>query len=103
MKIKFLAFPLSLVAIFVALPALCQTNVTFSEWLLELRNEALESGISQQTLESSLTNISPIARIIELDRKQPEFFEDTNTYVSKRANNFILVVGCFFITSLIYM
>ena len=83
MKIKFLAFPLSLVAIFVALPAPCQTNVTFSEWLLELRNEALESGISQQTLESSLTNISPIARIIELDRKQPEFTLTFQEYLDR--------------------
>ncbi|MBI37333.1 MAG: lytic transglycosylase [Alphaproteobacteria bacterium] len=87
MKNKFLAFLLFILAIFVALPALCQTNITFSDWLLELRNEALDSGISQQILDASLTNISPIARIIELDRRQPEFTLTFQEYLDRVVNH----------------
>ena len=45
----------------------------FSAWLAELRAEALERGISAETLDAALTGIEPIPRIIELDRDQPEF------------------------------
>lgn len=46
--------------------------VDFDIWLEGLKNRALESGISQRTIRESLTDISPIERVIELDRKQPE-------------------------------
>jgi membrane-bound lytic murein transglycosylase B len=44
----------------------------FDRWLAELRAEALRSGISQGTVRAALTDIGPIARVIELDRRQPE-------------------------------
>ena len=28
-----------------------------------------------------------LPKVIEYDRYQPEFYEDTNTYISKRVNN----------------
>ena len=45
----------------------------FQTWLGELRTEAQSRGISEQILDEALAQIKPIPRIIELDRKQPEF------------------------------
>jgi len=46
---------------------------SFDSWLADLRKEALGKGISEVTLNAALTGIEPIPRVIELDRKQPEF------------------------------
>ena len=45
----------------------------FDEWLVELRAEARSKGISDATLDAALNGAAPIARVIELDRNQPEF------------------------------
>ncbi len=55
----------------------------FSQWLADLRIEAAEKGISETTLDSALTGLSPIERVIELDRHQPEFKLDFWTYQGK--------------------
>jgi membrane-bound lytic murein transglycosylase B len=49
----------------------------FATWLQELRAEAVALGIRSQTLDTALTGLRPLLRVIELDRKQPE---DTLTY-----------------------
>ena len=45
----------------------------FGAWLTDLRAEAAAKGISAPTLDAALNGIEPIPRVIELDRKQPEF------------------------------
>ena len=45
----------------------------FQNWLESLRVEALGKGISRTVLDAALTGIRPIPRVIELDRRQPEF------------------------------
>lgn len=47
-------------------------NRSFSIWLSEFQNKALRNGIRAATLQSAFDQIQPIARIIELDQKQPE-------------------------------
>ena len=59
---------------------------TFNSWLESYKKSALEKGISQETLDLSFKNVKFLDQVIKYDRKQPEFFEDTITYVSKRAN-----------------
>src|SRR5262252_4448110 len=49
----------------------------FATWLQDLRAEAVALGIRPQTLDAALTGLQPLARVLELDRKQPE---DTLTY-----------------------
>jgi membrane-bound lytic murein transglycosylase B len=44
----------------------------FSFWLGQFRQDALAAGISPATLDAALEGVEPIARVIELDRKQPE-------------------------------
>ena len=44
----------------------------FDDWLRGLRTDAMARGISARTLDAALTGITPLTRVIELDRKQPE-------------------------------
>ena len=45
----------------------------FQTWLRDLRAEAQAKGISAAILDEALSQIKPIPRVIELDRRQPEF------------------------------
>ena len=59
---------------------------TFDSWLLSYKKFALKKGISQETINVAFVNVKFLDQVIKYDRKQPEFFEDTITYVNKRAN-----------------
>ncbi|PLX80106.1 MAG: lytic murein transglycosylase [Desulfuromonas sp.] len=57
----------------------------FSAWLENLRQEALSSGISLQTVDAALSHIrKPQPKVISRDRKQPEFTQTTARYVKSR-------------------
>ena len=58
----------------------------FDLWLVSFKEKALKKGISEKTLNLAFENVNFLEQVIKYDRKQPEFFEDTLTYVSKRAN-----------------
>jgi len=58
----------------------------FDKWLVSFKKIALKKGISQETISITLGNVKYLENVIKYDRKQPEFFEDTITYISKRAN-----------------
>ena len=44
----------------------------FAQWLEGVKQEALAKGISQETVFGALNGITPIQRVIDLDRRQPE-------------------------------
>lgn len=44
----------------------------FSGWLNGVKDEARASGISEATISIALADLSPLPRVIELDRNQPE-------------------------------
>ncbi len=56
---------------------------SFEQWLGELRQEAISKGISETTFDKAFKGVEPIPRIIELDRKQPEFTLTLDEYVSR--------------------
>ena len=56
----------------------------FSSWLEGFRQEARAKGISEATLHEALDGLQPIPRIIELDRKQPEFTQTFWRYLDAR-------------------
>lgn len=56
----------------VAAPWAARPAAGFDVWLDALRREARAAGISAETLDRALRGLAPIARVIELDRKQPE-------------------------------
>ena len=45
----------------------------FGAWLQNMRADAARQGVSQNTINAALYNIQPSQRVIELDRKQPEY------------------------------
>ncbi len=56
----------------------------FEVWMLALKIEARSAGISQATIDTALSGVTPIQRVTELDRKQPEFTQTFWDYLDKR-------------------
>ena len=83
---KILTFVLLFQYIFVFLPSHTMSQESFESWLSTYKEFALKKGVSQQTVETAFKNVKFLAQVIRYDRKQPEFYEDTITYVNKRAN-----------------
>ena len=61
------------------------TDADFETWLTSYKKIALKKGISQKTIDIAFKDVKFLEQVIKYDRKQPEFFEDTITYVRKRA------------------
>ena len=55
----------------------------FATWLKALRAEALAKGINANTLDRALVGLTPIKRVIELDRRQPEFTLTFDQYINR--------------------
>jgi membrane-bound lytic murein transglycosylase B len=70
------------VSVFVGLSFQAQAE-EFDVWRGALRTEALANGISAALFDEAFQNVSPIARVIELDRNQPEFTLTLSTYMQK--------------------
>ena len=63
-----------------------ETN-NFALWLKDFKKEAINSGISVEVVNDVLSNARFLPKVIEYDRYQPEFYEDTFTYIKKRTSN----------------
>tara|TARA_B100000427_G_scaffold255832_1_gene219511 strand:+ start:21 stop:1019 length:999 start_codon:yes stop_codon:yes gene_type:complete len=66
---------------------------TFDEWKINFKIYAQEQGISLKTINKLIDNSKFLPNVIKYDRYQPEFYEDTKTYVSKRASNKKIKIG----------
>ena len=55
----------------------------FEAWLEGVRTEAASRGLKASTISGALSEIEPIARVIELDRRQPEFTLTFKEYVRR--------------------
>ncbi len=55
----------------------------FSQWLDDFRRDALGQGIRQATLDAAFEGVQPIPRVIELDRRQPEFTLTFQQYMER--------------------
>ena len=58
----------------------------FNTFLQELQADAVARGIRAQTASTALTGIQHIDRVIELDRKQPEFTFTLQQYLARVVN-----------------
>jgi membrane-bound lytic murein transglycosylase B len=65
----------------------------FTAWIEELKIEARERGISEATLDSALSDLKPIDRVIKLDRQQPEFKLDLSTYLGNTVSTWRILKG----------
>ena len=55
---------------------------SFEDWLIYIENLALKEGISKDTINNSIKNITQNERVLELDRSQPEFTLTLEKYLS---------------------
>ena len=67
----------------VAAPAARAADGDFAHWLAAFRHDAHARGISNHVLDQALANLAPIPRVIELDRRQPEFTLTFDQYIAK--------------------
>ncbi len=61
-------------------------NKSFEEWKHSFKEYALKKKISEETFNAVMKNVKFLPKVIEYDRYQPEFYEDTFTYISKRSS-----------------
>ena len=61
-------------------------NSEFNAWLDNFKIKAIETGISKKVVEEVMSDATFLPKVIEYDRFQPEFYENTRTYIKKRTN-----------------
>ena len=61
-------------------------QIQFSEWKKKFKTLALANNVSEKTFDKSMSAVKFLPKVIEYDRFQPEFYEDTKTYISKRTS-----------------
>ncbi len=68
----------------------------FDAWKNHFKKTALSNNISEETFDLVMKNVKFLPKVIEYDRFQPEFYEDTKTYVGKRTSKKKLEKGLYF-------
>ena len=59
----------------------------FNKWLSNFKIKAISAGISEKVVNEIMSDAKFLPKVIEYDRYQPEFYEDTFTYIKKRSSN----------------
>ena len=67
--------------------AFSNTNIEFQKWKKNFKIIALKNNISENTFDVVMKNTQFLPNVIKYDRFQPEFYEDTKTYISKRTSS----------------
>ena len=73
--------------IFIFTASLSDNQTDFLNWKKSFKQIALQNDISEKTFDMTMSNIKFLPDVIKYDRYQPEFYEDTKTYISKRASS----------------
>ena len=68
----------------------------FDNWKKNFKEVALLNNISEETFDLVMKNVKYLPKVIEYDRFQPEFYEDTKTYIQKRTSQKKLSKGLAF-------
>ena len=61
-------------------------QTSFLEWKKNFKIIALENNISETTFDEVMKHVKFLPNVIKYDRYQPEFYESTKEYVSKRSS-----------------
>ena len=69
------------------LNAFADINLEFEKWKKNFKIIALKNNISENTFDRVMSNTKFLPNVIKYDRFQPEFYEDTKTYINKRTSN----------------
>ena len=71
---------------FLIMGAVHSYETSFNSWLSDFKKKAIESGISKSVVNDVMSGAKFLPKVIEYDRYQPEFYEDTTTYIKKRTS-----------------
>ena len=69
------------------IPSLADTQSSFLAWKENFKKIALQNNVSEKTFDLVMANVKFLPNVIKYDRYQPEFYEDTKTYISKRTSS----------------
>ena len=75
-----------LILIFYSSIVSASDQIKFLEWKENFKSLALENNISEITFDKAMNHVKFLPNVIKYDRYQPEFYEDTKTYISKRTS-----------------
>ena len=67
--------------------AFSTNDMSFDKWLKNFKIHALKNNISESTFDMAMSDVVYLPNVIKYDRFQPEFYEDTKTYISKRSSD----------------
>ena len=70
--------------LFISLNAFANTD--FNLWVKNFKVEAVKAGVSKLVVDQIMADAVFLPKVIEYDRFQPEFYEDTYTYIKKRSS-----------------
>jgi len=66
--------------------SLAENQTSFLVWKKNFKKVALKNDISEKTFDKVMANVKFLPNVIKYDRFQPEFYEDTKTYITKRTS-----------------
>ena len=61
-------------------------NSEFNAWIKTFKTKAIKSGVSKKVVDEVMSEATFLPKVIQYDRFQPEFYEDTHTYIKKRTS-----------------
>lgn len=75
-------------------PAAAQSSkLPFAQWVEKFRARARSRGIPDATYDAVMGSIKPDTSVYALDRKQPEFHEQTWQYLNRRVSDWRVTTG----------
>ena len=84
--VKYLTSICILLILFFSQSSVFASNSEFNLWVTNFKIKAIESGVSKKVVDEVMAEAIFLPQVIKYDRFQPEFYEDTNTYIKKRTN-----------------
>ena len=76
-----------LISVFLFSNVFADDDINFELWKNNFKKRALENNISEKTFDLVMSNTKFLPNVIKYDRDQPEFYEDTKTYITKRTSS----------------
>ena len=75
-----------IILFFATTSSFANNNEAFDKWKAKFKERALSNNISEATFDIVMAKVRFLPKVIEYDRFQPEFYEDTKTYINKRTS-----------------
>ena len=68
-------------------PVSSNDQIEFEKWKKNFKKIAIQNKISEKTFDLTMSDTKFLPNVIKYDRFQPEFYQDTKTYITKRTSS----------------